>query len=368
MLSCFRGPGSVADAILGWDVGGANIKVARIDLHAPCAQTVIEQPFPLWREFDRLPSVLAVLASRIGARHVPGTCLAPDGAPPAVMAITMTAELADCFATKREGVAFVVAAFERALPGSILWVFGTDGRFRSAEDARHHPHDVAAANWMATAMLVARTHADALLIDVGSTTTDIVPIAGGRVVAAGRTDPARLRSGELVYTGVLRTPVCAVIRSVPLERGRSRVAAEHFAIAADAYRWLGTIEDGDYTCETPDGRGRTADAAGARLARMVCADSETIAVGDVTAIAAHVAHTQSRQIAHAIRQVLRRRGTAAPRAAVVTGAGAFLARAAAEAADLAVRDLAADMGSAAARAAPAAAVAHLLAEVICTPR
>jgi len=354
--------------VLGWDVGGANIKVARIDPRAPGAPIVIEQPFPLWRDFDRLPSVLAALAGRMGAMRVPGTWLAEDVAPPAVMAITMTAELADCFATKREGVAFVVAAFERAFPRSILWVFGSDGRFRAAEDARRHPHDVAAANWMATAMLVARTHADALLIDVGSTTTDIVPIAGGRVVAAGRSDPARLRSGELVYTGILRTPVCAVIRSVPLGCGRSRVAAEHFAIAADAYRWLGKIDDGDYTCETPDSRGRTADAAGARLARMVCADSETIDVDDVTAIAAHVAHTQSRQIAHAIRQVLRRRGTVAPQVAVVAGAGAFLARAAAEAAGLAVRDLAADVGSAAARAAPAAAVAHLLAEMICTPR
>jgi probable H4MPT-linked C1 transfer pathway protein len=151
---------------------------------------------------------------------------------------------------------------------------------------------------------------------------------------------------------------------VPLGRGRSRVAAEHFAIAADAYRWLGRIGDSDYTCETPDGRGRSAAAAGARLARMVCADSETIDANDITAIAAHVAHTQSRQIAHAIRQVLRRRDTVAPRVAVVAGAGAFLARTAAETAGLTVRDLGSDLGAAAARAAPAAAVAHLLAEMI----
>jgi uncharacterized hydantoinase/oxoprolinase family protein len=97
---------------------------------------------------------------------------------------------------------------------------------------------------------------------------------------------------------------------------------------------------------------------------MVCADSETIDVDDITAIAAHVAHTQSRQIAHAIRQVLRRRDSVAPRVAVVAGAGAFLARAAAEAAGLAVRDLGSELGAAAARAAPAAAVVHLLAEMI----
>ena len=346
----------MADAILGWDVGGANIKVARIDPRSPGVPAAIEQPFALWRDFNRLSSELAALAGRIDE--------AADVAPPAAMAITMTAELADCFATKREGVAFVVGAFERAFPRSILWVFGIDGRFRSAEDARRHPHDVAAANWMATAMLVARAHADALLIDVGSTTTDIVPIASGQVVAAGRTDSARLRSGELVYTGSLRTPVCAIIRSVPLARGRSRVAAEHFAIVADAYRWLGRIGDGDYTCETPDGRGRTAAFAGARLARMVCADSETIDADDISAIAAHIARTQARQIAHAIRQVLRRRDTIAPRVAIVAGAGAFVARTAAEAAGLEVGDLGSELGVAAARAAPAAAVAHLLAEMV----
>src|SRR5262249_20949793 len=154
-----------------------------------------------------------------------------------------TAELADCFATKREGVAFVLRAFDTAFPACARWVFGVDGRFRSPDAARLEPLEVAAGNWMAAAMGVARAHPDAPGIDVGSTTTDIIPIAAGRVVAVGRTDPARLRSGELVYTGCLRTPICAIVRTVPLGDRMCRVAAEHFAIAADAHRWLGSIED-----------------------------------------------------------------------------------------------------------------------------
>ena len=70
-------------AILGWDVGGANIKVARIDPRTRGAPAAIEQPFPLWRDFNRLSSELAALAGRIDA--------AADVAPPAAMAITMTA-------------------------------------------------------------------------------------------------------------------------------------------------------------------------------------------------------------------------------------------------------------------------------------
>ena len=184
------------------------------------------------------------------------------------------------------------------------------------------------------------------------------------MVARGRTDPARLRTGELVYTGILRTPVCALVGSVPVGGRRCRVAAEHFAVAADVHLWLGRIEESDYTCETPDGRGRSRPEAGARLARMVCADLEMLGSGDITAIAEHVARAQVRQIAGGIRQVMRRLGSPSPRLAVLAGQGAFLARAAAEEAGLATRDMANDVGSAAARSAPAAAVAYLLAEIV----
>ena len=344
----------LSDAVVGWDVGGANIKMARIDAGSRRA-AMVERAFPLWREADRLPAMLAAIAG--------------DAAAAPVMAVTMTAELADCFATKREGVAFVVGAFESAFPASALWIYGVDGRFRSADEARRQPIEVAAANWMATAALVARAAPDAILIDVGSTTTDIIPIVRGRVAAEGRTDPERLSSGELVYTGCLRTPICAIVRSVPLGGIRCRVAAELFAVAADVYRWLGPIGEADYTCDTPDGRGRGRPDAGARLARMVCADRETLSDADLTAIADHVARAQTRQIAHGIRQVLRRLGVSErPRMAIVAGSGAFLARAAAESARLTTRDLSAELGADAARAAPAAAVAWLLSELISTGR
>ena len=334
--------------ILGWDVGGANLKAARIEETASPGRRCSSVPSPSGANPTACRRSWRRTADRLGGART--------------MAVTMTAELADCFATKREGVVFVLDAFRTAFPDVEPWVYGVDGRFRSAEAARQRPHQVAAANWMASATLVARTFPDALFLDVGSTTTDVIPIVAGRVAARGRTDPARLRTGELVYTGALRTPVCAIVRSVPLRGRRCRVAAEHFAVAADVHLWLGRIDEGDYTCETPDGRGRSRPEAGARLARMVCADLEMLGPGDITAIAEHVARAQVRQIAGGIRQVMRRLGPACPRVAVLAGQGTFLARAAAEEVGLATRDMAEDVGSAAARAAPAAAVAYLLAE------
>src|SRR5258708_22250709 len=120
------------------------------------------------------------------------------------------------FRTKREGVAFVVDAVTAAFPSSRVRVFAVDGRFVDPDEARANPLAVAAANWSATATFVAREHPDALLIDIGTTTTDIIPIVGGIVAAKGRTDPERLASGELVYTGALRTPVEAIAGHVPL--------------------------------------------------------------------------------------------------------------------------------------------------------
>src|SRR5262249_17792037 len=159
------------------------------------------------------------------------------------------------------------------------------------------PLEIAAANWMASAMLVARTCPDALFIDTGSTTTDIIPLAGGRVVVEGRTDPDRLRSGELVYTGATRTPVCAIVQWAPYRGRPCRVAAEHFAIAADVHLWLGNIPESEYLCETADGRGRSRPEVAARLARIVCADVETMNDDEITVLANHVASSQIRQIA-----------------------------------------------------------------------
>jgi probable H4MPT-linked C1 transfer pathway protein len=324
--------------ILGWDVGGANLKAARVE--GDLEPKISERPFALWREPSGLAERLRETARALG------------GAPE--MAVTMTAELADCFKTKREGVGFVLDAFAHAFPGVDPWIFGVDARFHSVEAARRRPLRIAAANWMASATLVAERHPDVLLIDCGSTTTDVIPIVGGRVVARGRTDPARLRSGELVYTGILRTPICAVVRALPFRGRRCRVAAELFALAADAHRFLGAIGEEDYTCDTADGRGRGLGETGARLARMVCADSELLSREEITAIAEEVTRAQVRQIRSGIRQVQRRLAASAPRIALVTGSGAFLARKAAEASGLAVEE------PKGARALPAAAVAYLL--------
>jgi probable H4MPT-linked C1 transfer pathway protein len=247
-----------------------------------------------------------------------------DAAP---VALTTTAELVDAFASKREGVLFVLDAAARALPGRRLRVMTTDGTLVDLDAARAAPLTCAAANWMASALLVARSLPDAILVDCGGTTTDLIPIAQGAVVAVGHTDVERLVAGELVYTGALRTNVAAVLSHVPVGAQPCPVSAELFAITADAHLLRGDLTAGQCTCSFPDGRGTAPAEVRARLARVVCADPDQLHDGDLEAIAAAVEAAQVESIATALRRVAARLSTGGP--VVAVGVGAFLARRAA---------------------------------------
>ena len=161
------------------------------------------------------------------------------------------------------------------MPGRVL-VFTTAGELVSLAEARARPLDVAAANWVASALAVGALHPDALMLDVGSTTADVIPIAAGRVAAAGRTDLDRLLAGELVYTGVLRTNLAAIAPRVPVRGRWCPVASELFAISADVHLILGHLAPEAYTCPTPDGRAASVECARERVARLVCADAEQL--------------------------------------------------------------------------------------------
>jgi (4-(4-[2-(gamma-L-glutamylamino)ethyl]phenoxymethyl)furan-2-yl)methanamine synthase len=300
------------DSVIGLDVGGANTKAAVVDEDG---SRIVSEPFEVWREPGGMGDLIASVVGRLGV----------DSAP---VALTTTAELVDVFASKREGVLCVLEACAGALPGRRLRVMTTDGSLIGLEAARAAPLRCAAANWMATALLVARTVPDAILVDCGGTTTDVIPIAGGSLAARGRTDVERLRAGELVYTGALRTNVAAAVSEVPIGGEPCPVSSELFAISADAHLLLGNLTPEQCTCSFPDGRGTAAGEVRSRLARVLCADPEELADGDIAAIAGAVAEAQVASIARALARVADRVPAGSPVLAV--GVGAFLARAAAE--------------------------------------
>ena len=336
--------------VLGWDIGGVNTKAALVALESrgPSIPRARSAPLEIERNADSLVPTLREVAGALGGD-------------PMLHGVTMTAELSQAFRTKRDGVGFVLDALARAFPGQAVRVYTVDGSFLDPAEARERPLAVAAANWAATARFVGREVPDCLLVDIGTTSTDVIPIVGGEPVAAGRTDPERLLSGELVYTGVLRTPVEAVARTVPLWGGHCPLAAERFALMGDVYLWVGAMDPADYSVRPPDGRPATREFAGERLARAVCADAEMLDEDAVGTIARSLAEAQLEGVMAGMRRVLARH----PRlgAAVVTGLGDFIAAEAARRLGLELISLAERLGDAA-RTAPAAAVAWLLAESV----
>jgi probable H4MPT-linked C1 transfer pathway protein len=329
--------------VVGWDIGGVNTKVTRVANGRVLASS--SRPYELQHEPAALVPLLRELAASVGADEGDAH------------AVTMTAELSQMFRTKRDGVGFVLDAVDAAFPSPAISVYTTDGRFLSTRNARREPLAVAAANWAATARVVARFVSDALLIDIGTTTTDIIPIVDGAVAATGWTDPDRLASGELVYTGAVRTPVEAIAAHVPYRAGEAGVSAEGFALSGDVHVWRGDLDPADYSYPTPDRRPATREFAGERLARAICADREMIDGPGITAIADALARSQIDRIAGAIANVRERHPQL--RTAVVTGLGAFIGDRAARRAGLEVVSLASALGDAA-QCAPAASVALLL--------
>ncbi|MBA3660045.1 MAG: H4MPT-linked C1 transfer pathway protein, partial [Gemmatimonadales bacterium] len=269
-----RDTGRGTGMILGWDVGGVNTKAVRIDRGGDAPPPTAARAYEIQRDPSRLSSILRAVRGDLGDGRVEAH------------AITMTAELSQAFRTKREGVSFVLDAFADAFPATPLEVFAVGGLFVSPDRARSEPLTVAASNWYATAALVGRSVPDALLIDIGTTTTDIIPIAGGVPVAAGRTDPERLASGELVYTGALRTPAEAVARALPFRGGEASIAADGFALIGDAHLHLGRLHADEYSVATVDGRPVTREFAGERLARLICGDRDLLTDAEIDALAA----------------------------------------------------------------------------------
>jgi len=300
---------------VGWDVGGVQVKAARVESRAgaSCAVRTAVRPFEVWRGRERLPAVLIEVAEE----------LALDSGTP--LALTMTAELSDAFRCKREGVLFVMDGVGKAFPQNPVFVLDSRGEFATLSQARSRPLDFAATNWIASALFAASRVDACILVDVGSTTTDIVPIQGGRLVCEGRSDLARLSSGELVYTGVLRTNPNTLTASVPVRGRPCRVAAEHFAVMADAYVLLGRLGVADYTCPTPDGRDSSPAACAERLARLVCADREMLSEPEIVKIARYLVECQLRALSEGLLQVMSRRDAPPGAPVAPAGVGAFLA-------------------------------------------
>jgi probable H4MPT-linked C1 transfer pathway protein len=295
--------------VTGWDLGGANIKAA-------CAEDgrvtqVVQVPCPILAspsKFDRaLAEALPLLPS------------------PALHAVTMTGELSDVFESREQGVADLVALMQRVARGTPLRIYAGEAGFLAAEEAKRRTSEVASANWHATASLLAKTEREALLVDVGTTTTDIVPIKFRAVAARGKTDAERLTEGELIYCGVVRTPVMAIAQSAPFRGRPQRIAAERFATMADVFRLTGELAGDADPYPAADSRGKSVAESAARLARMLGRDASDAEPAECIALARYFADCELAAIEKTARAIAEREGLVPDAPVIGAGCGRFLA-------------------------------------------
>ena len=310
--------------VLGLDVGGANTKATYIKTYNDIVneqRTALEY-FPIWKDRKgQLPQVLEKLKQKVA------DSTALDG-----VGVTITAELSDAYMTKKEGVNHVLDCVTKVFADVPTFVLDVETKMLTVKDARMEPLKVASANWAATGWMISQLIKNCIILDVGSTTTSIISVINGKVAATGRTDLEKLQNGELVYSGSLRTNVAAIVDAMPVKGKMTRVSSELFAQSGDVHLLLNNIGQKDYTAETCDGRGKTRKEAAARLARVVCADTDMLNGQETVAMAKFVYERQVEQIVVGLKQVYeRKQSIQGEKMAVVTGLGRkFLARKAAE--------------------------------------
>ncbi len=307
-------------SVIGWDVGGAHVKACLLQRGEVI--DVAQWACPLWQGLEKLAPVLEAARERWPALAT------------AQHAVTMTGEMVDLFAHREDGVrriaaelarwlAAASAATEGAGPDAVYFFAGDAGWCRSADVATHW-EAIASANWLATARHAALHFGDGFLVDVGSTTTDLIAFKAGRVISAGRTDAQRLASGELVYHGVVRTPLCALARRIAWRGTPHNVMNEFFATSADVYRLTGELDPAHDLYPSADNAAKDLPATQQRLARMVGLDQREGSADDWLVFARCWREAQVAEIGSQLRRVMVAHGLGREAVVVSAGCGDFL--------------------------------------------
>lgn len=305
---------------VGWDLGGAHLKIALV--HAGRVKAVRQIACPLWQGLARLDQAMASVLADL-----------PDGC---IHGLTMTGEMVDLFDNRRMGVRTLLDVFSAKIAKTNIFLFA-GGEFIPLSFSKKITNQIASNNWQATAQYLAHKETTALCIDIGSTTCDLLPIQEGKVSCRGDNDHTRLRYGELLYMGVSRTPLMAFTRAVPFNGEWLPLMAEHFATAADIYRILGLLPAYADQDETADGKPKTVAASMQRLARMIGLDREAAPDNAWLGLARYFHEIQLQSLTRACLYQLSREFSSQP-VLVGAGVGRFLAETVAQRLMLRYRD------------------------------
>ena len=292
--------------VIGWDIGGAHIKTARA--RKGRLDAIVQSGCTPHLGIGYLERAIQEALEELGRadRHH----------------ITMTAELSDAFPNRLTGVEIIASLMARLTSADDVFFYTSKSEFVSFSCVKQYAPLIASANWRISGDAIAQKMSSALLIDMGSTTTDLIPIRDNELVVQGKDDASRLAHGELVYVGFSRGAPQAYVQSAPIRGRWTPLVNEAFATMADVRRILYDLPEGDCRGDlapSADGRPKTRAASHARLARLAGCDMAEFNENDMWAFASYLARAQQRQIEEQI-ALLMSRGVITPTTPIV-GAG-----------------------------------------------
>ncbi len=236
---------------LGLDIGGAYLKIVGLDRNKKIAY-VSQHKTPIWEGIIKLNSALNYL-NNFNKKTL--------------CAITMTAELCDNFKTRREGVSKIVKCLKKI---NLHKFFFTNKKKMFTQSPR--PLSAASMNWYATAKFVSTRLSEALIIDFGSTTTDLILIKNNIIKNKYFDDFTRLVNHELVYTGFTRTPLSGISNEIKIKNRTYQIIPEFFSNTSDLYRVKNFIKQDMDLYPTCDGRSNSKKNSLRRVARNLGMD------------------------------------------------------------------------------------------------
>ena len=173
---------------IGIDIGGAHLKCIGIDKNKNITYTKYFS-YEMWVDKNSLKEKLHIINNDMKDID-------------ACVGITMSAELCDSFKSRRIGGQFIVKACE---------ILNFKKFFYSNHLEAFRPKivldEIMSMNWHSIGRLCEKKIKNCLIIDFGSTTTDFLCIKNFKFQNKYFDDFSRLNNNELIYSGLIRTPL-----------------------------------------------------------------------------------------------------------------------------------------------------------------
>ena len=300
---------------IGLDIGGAHLKACLIKNDKILKLSKVELfKTPIWESRNTLVSALKKIAKK--------WAVVED----VQINIAMTAEMTDCFKNRREGVRKILSIINKTFSFEKLKIYSTNG-LKDFNITFKNYKEIASSNWHATADTLSKIERNCFLIDIGSTTTDIIPIQFGNILSpTSSTDFSRLQKGELVYLGVCRTSLSSIRSQLLFRSKMTNIMRENFASTADLFRLTKQLNPKYDLYPTFDGKDKTRFATRQRLARLIGLDTDDVTVEEINALAQQIKQIFVSEIIENLKKVRFQYNMSSKTPIIITGSGKFLAK------------------------------------------